>query len=138
MVITESSFKPPPRVTLTDAKRTTWLRDLADEALPLRRLSRTIPHGIRGASLLEQCTNNKIPMTRATWLVKCVGANELRAFKRKGISDFVTTEHEQRWVEHWTETVHTFVQRTFDKDISTEDAKYMSVESVGVWSSGPR
>jgi mediator of RNA polymerase II transcription subunit 12 len=52
MVTAPSSFKPPPRVTLTDNKREAWLRDLANPSVPLRRLSRTIPHGIRGKALL--------------------------------------------------------------------------------------
>ena len=81
-----STFKPPPRVTLTDTKREVWLKDLANPAISLRRLSRTIPHGIRGRTLLDQCLNKKIPTERAVWLAKCVGANEIRAFKRKGVN----------------------------------------------------
>src|SRR5438046_7551625 len=30
-----STFKPPPRVTLTDTKREAWLRDLANPSVPL-------------------------------------------------------------------------------------------------------
>jgi hypothetical protein len=81
------TFKPPPRVILTDAKREMWLRDLTNPAVFLRKLSRTIPHGIRGKILLEQCLNKKIPNDGAIWLAKCVGANEIRAFKRKGVNE---------------------------------------------------
>ncbi|EAQ89723.1 hypothetical protein CHGG_06342 [Chaetomium globosum CBS 148.51] len=65
-----STFKPPPRVTLTDTKRESWLKDLANPAISLRRLSRTIPHGIRGKILLEQCLNKRVPTDRAVWLIK--------------------------------------------------------------------
>lgn len=109
-VAASSTFKPPPRVTLTDAKREGWLRDLANPSVPLRRLSRTIPHGIRGKVLLEQCLAKTIPMARALWLAKCVGANELRAFRRKGISGAIMLENEQRWIKEWTGLVESFVE----------------------------
>ncbi|KAJ6157328.1 hypothetical protein N7470_004920 [Penicillium chermesinum] len=56
-----STFKPPPRVTLTDNKREAWLRDLANPAVSLRRLSRTIPHGIRGKVLPEPMSREMDP-----------------------------------------------------------------------------
>ncbi|PGH09502.1 hypothetical protein GX51_00607 [Blastomyces parvus] len=105
-----STFRPPPRVTLTDIKREAWLRDLANPAVPLRRLSRTIPHGIRGKVLLDQCLGKSIPICRAIWLAKCVGANELRAFKRKGTSAGVASGLEAKWVRDWTISVQQFVE----------------------------
>jgi mediator of RNA polymerase II transcription subunit 12, fungi type len=105
-----SSFKPPPRVTLTDTKREAWLRDLANPAIALRRLSRTIPHGIRGKLLLEQCLSKNIPTPRAVWLAKCVGANEMRAFKRKGATGNVGVGSEVKWVKEWTSFVEQFVE----------------------------
>lgn len=109
-VNTPSTFKPPPRVTLTDNKRETWLRDLANPTVPLRRLSRTIPHGIRGKVLLDQCLTKWIPVGRAVWLAKCVGANEIRAFKRKGTSGAMTVGLEVKWVREWTMNVQQFVE----------------------------
>lgn len=107
---TPSTFKPPPRVTLTDNKRETWLRDLANPSVPLRRLSRTIPHGIRGKILLEQCLGKWIPVGRAVWLAKCVGANEIRAFKRKGTNGALAVGLEAKWVRDWTTNVQQFVE----------------------------
>lgn len=107
-----SSFKPPPRVTLTDTKREAWLRDLANPAVALRRLSRTIPHGIRGKILLEQCLSKNIPTARAVWLAKCVGANEMRAFKRKGATGNVGVGSEVKWMKEWTIFVEQFVEST--------------------------
>jgi mediator of RNA polymerase II transcription subunit 12 len=104
-----TTFKPPPRVTLTDTKREAWLRDLGDENVPLRRLSRTIPHGIRGKSLLEQCLSKGISVERGVWLAKCVGANEIRAFRRKGIGTSVAIGGELKWIREWTLHVEQFL-----------------------------
>jgi mediator of RNA polymerase II transcription subunit 12, fungi type len=105
-----STFKPPPRVTLTDNKREAWLRDLANSSVPLRRLSRTIPHGIRGKVLLDQCLGKGVPIGRAVWLAKCVGANEIRAFKRKGTSGSLSHGLETKWVREWTVSVQQFIE----------------------------
>ncbi|KAK5626880.1 hypothetical protein RRF57_002595 [Xylaria bambusicola] len=105
-----STFKPPPRVTLTDTKREVWLKDLANPTIPLRRLSRTIPHGIRGRVLLDQCLNKNVPTDRAVWLAKCVGANEIRAFKRKGVSNTFVMGGEVKWIRDWTLCVEQFLE----------------------------
>ncbi|KAH2023936.1 RNA polymerase II mediator complex subunit [Aspergillus fumigatus] len=110
MVTAPSTFKPPPRVTLTDNKREAWLRDLANPNVPLRKLSRTIPHGIRGRVLLDQCLTKWVPVGRAVWLAKCVGANEIRAFKRKGTSGALTIGLEAKWVRDWTANVQQFLE----------------------------
>ena len=114
IIASNSTFKPPPRVTLTDTKREAWLRDLANVDIPLRRLSRTIPHGIRGKSLLEHCLNKNISMSRAIWLAKCVGANEIRAFQRKGPNRIFHTGGEAKWVIEWTSNVEQFLESIVD------------------------
>ncbi|KXT00562.1 hypothetical protein AC578_5231 [Pseudocercospora eumusae] len=108
-VTAPSTFKPPPRVTVTDTKREAWLRDLANPDVPLRKQSRTIPHGVRGKLLMEQCLGKDIPMPRAVWLAKCVGANELRAFRRKGVSGAAAATGEAKWVREWTVSVEQFL-----------------------------
>jgi mediator of RNA polymerase II transcription subunit 12 len=100
---TPNSFKPPPRLTLRDSTRETWLHDLANPTVGLRRLSRTIPHGITGKVLLDQCLNKNIPLPRAVWLAKCVGINEMRSHKRKGQAGTIT------WVRGWTSSVEQFL-----------------------------
>lgn len=114
-----STFKPPPRATLTEPKREIWLRDLADADIPLRRLSRTIPHGIRGKTLLDHCVAKQIPFDRAIWLVKCVGANEIRAFKRKGPNALVAGS-ENKWVLEWTTSVEEFLNALIEVCGSSE------------------
>lgn len=107
---TSSTFRPPPRVTLTEAKRKSWIADLADENVPLRRLSRTIPQGVRGAALLEQCLVHNVPTNRAIWFVKCVGANEIRTLKRKGANPSVVVGAEYKWLRDWTMNIEQFLE----------------------------
>ena len=114
------TFKPPPRVTLTDTKREAWLRDLANPAIPLRRLSRTIPHGIRGKALLDHCVAKNIPTSRAIWLAKCVGANEIRASKRKGTSGAFGLGGEAKWIKDWTSNVEQFIEAVIESCGSPE------------------
>ena len=109
-VTAKCTFKPPPRVTLTDTKREVWLRDLANPLIPLRRLSRTIPHGVRGRILLDHCLVKRVPTWRAVWLMKCVGANEIRAFRRKGTSAVFSNSGETKWIRDWTGDVEQFIQ----------------------------
>ncbi|KAJ5306532.1 hypothetical protein N7508_005547 [Penicillium antarcticum] len=127
----ESSFKPPPRVTLTDNKREVWLRELANPTVPLRKLSRTIPHGIRGRLLLDHCITKWIPVARAVWLAKCVGANEIRAFKRKGTNGALAVGLEAKWVREWTTNVQQFVEATFSAPKSS-DWKAKMTYAVGL------
>ena len=105
-----STFKPPPRVTLTEAKRKSWIADLANADVPLRRLSRTIPQGIRGQSLLDQCLQNSVPISRAIWFAKCVCANEIRTLKRKGTTPAVAVGAESKWLREWTVNVEQFLE----------------------------
>lgn len=87
------------------------MKDLANPAISLRRLSRTIPHGIRGRTLLDQCLNKSVPTERAVWLAKCVGANEIRAFKRKGApGGAFAIAGEFKWIRDWTLFVEQFVE----------------------------
>lgn len=109
---TSSTFRPPPRVTLTEAKRKSWISDLADESVPLRRLSRTIPQGIRGTVLLEQCLIHDVPINRAMWFVKCVGANEIRTLRRKGANPTVVISAEGKWLRDWTMNIEQFLEST--------------------------
>ena len=106
-----STFKPPPRVTLTEIKRKSWIADLANADVPLRRLSRTIPQGIRGQILLDLCLQSAVPLSRAIWFAKCVCANEIRTLKRKGTSAAVAIGTETKWLREWTISVEQFVEQ---------------------------
>lgn len=110
LISSVSTFKPPPRVTLTEAKRKSWIADLANADVPLRRLSRTIPQGIRGQSLLDQCLQNAVPLSRAIWFAKCVCANEIRTLRRKGTTPSVAVGTESKWLREWTVHVEQFLE----------------------------
>ena len=105
-----STFKPPPRLAVQEAKRAKWLEDLADPSVSLRRLSKTIPHGIKGKLLMEQCLGKFIPLHRALWLVRGVGMHELRAFRRKGFNEAQAASGEVKWVREWTVNVTQFLE----------------------------
>ncbi|KIW32756.1 uncharacterized protein PV07_04280 [Cladophialophora immunda] len=110
LISSVSTFKPPPRVTLTEAKRKSWIADLANADVPLRRLSRTIPQGIKGQTLLEQCLQSSVPLSRAIWFAKCVCANEIRTLKRKGTAPAVAVGAENKWLREWTLNVEQFLE----------------------------
>ncbi|CAD6498907.1 BgTH12-04563 [Blumeria graminis f. sp. triticale] len=109
-IVSTSTFKPPPRVTVTDTKREMWLKDLANPSVSLRRLSRSIPHGVRGKVLLEQALAKYIPIERTVWLARCVGANELRSFRRKGVSGTFSMGGETKWIRDFTICVEQFLE----------------------------
>ncbi|RMD40578.1 hypothetical protein DV735_g4566, partial [Chaetothyriales sp. CBS 134920] len=115
LITSASTFKPPPRVTLAEAKRRSWIGDLANTNVPLRKLSRTIPQGIRGQGLLDQCIQNKVPLSRAIWFAKCVGANEIRTLKRKGTTPQAAVGTEAKWIREWTVNVEQFVEKIVDQ-----------------------
>ncbi|EXJ90347.1 hypothetical protein A1O1_03446 [Capronia coronata CBS 617.96] len=110
LISSASTFRPPPRVTLTEAKRKSWIADLANAEVPLRRLSRTIPQGIRGQVLLDLCLRSCVPLNRAIWFVKCVCANEIRTLKRKGTTPAVAVGAESKWLREWTVSVEQFIE----------------------------
>ncbi|EXJ80789.1 hypothetical protein A1O3_07073 [Capronia epimyces CBS 606.96] len=110
LISSASTFKPPPRVTLTEAKRKSWIADLANADVPLRKLSRTIPQGIRGQILLDLCLQSCVPLNRAVWFAKCVCANEIRTLKRKGTTPAVAVGAESKWIREWTVNVEQFVE----------------------------
>ena len=106
----ESQFKLPPRVTVTDNRRQVWLNDLANPDIPLRKLSRTIPHGVRGKIFFEQCLSKNIPVDRAIWMAKCCGSQDLRALRRKGANGGFVMGGEAKWIKEWTGVLEQFVE----------------------------
>lgn len=95
----ERVFRIPVRVTYNDAKRLQFLAELANPAIPLTRLMRTpVPHGFKGVDLLETMfcppqptvrptpgaaaqgpkpPSDPIPIDRALWFIRVLGANEI-------------------------------------------------------------
>lgn len=71
------TYKVPPRLVLHETKKQAYIADLANPAIPLHRLSRSIPHGFKGVDLLEMLSNNDVALDRALWFIKVCGGSEL-------------------------------------------------------------
>jgi mediator of RNA polymerase II transcription subunit 12 len=89
------------RVTYNDTKRSQFIADLANPAIPLTRLMRNpVPHGFKGVELLETMflppqpgmrpgaasaagkpPPEPIPIDRALWFIRVLGANEISAHR---------------------------------------------------------
>jgi hypothetical protein len=126
-------YKPPPRVTLTEHKKETWLKKLANANIPLQELSRAIPHGLRNKVLLEQCLNHQIPISRAIWLIKCISTNEQRQLKRKNNPISISNVNSNsssvnKWIIEWTEQITSFfesiIENCFNPNISKDIWKF--------------
>ena len=128
LIKTPTTFRVPPRVTLTDQKREQYLRDLANPSQSLRRLARGVPHGIRGRLLLEQVCSKNVPVNRAIWFIRVISVNELRAVKRKGHTKGAQESFESKWVIDWTGQVATFLENTIE-----ECGKEKKVEDQQRW-----
>lgn len=115
LIKTQTTFRVPPRVTLTDQKREQYLRDLANPSQSLRRLARGIPHGIRGRQILEQVCSKNVPVNRAIWFIRVINVNELRAVKRKGLTRGAQESVEAKWVIEWTGQVATFLEAVIEE-----------------------
>lgn len=72
-----STYRLPPRYTLHDSKRLTFVADLANPLVPLHKLSKSIPHGFKGGELLEMLWSNGVSLERGVWFAKVVGASEM-------------------------------------------------------------
>ena len=115
LIKTPTTFRVPPRVTLTDQKREQYLRDLANPSQSLRRLARGVPHGIRGRHLLEQVCSKNVPVNRAIWFIRVISVNELRAVKRKGLTRGAMESVESKWVVEWTGQVALFLETVIEE-----------------------
>jgi mediator of RNA polymerase II transcription subunit 12 len=113
-ITTTSTFKLPPRLTMTTTRREAFLRELADPTWPLRKLTRSVPHGIGGKVLLELCLDKLIPISRAVWLAKCIGAHEIRILRRKATTIAVAQAAEAKWVKEWTIAVENLLRTTLN------------------------
>ncbi|KLT44190.1 hypothetical protein CC85DRAFT_283709 [Cutaneotrichosporon oleaginosum] len=97
----ERAFRIPVRVTYNDTKRSQFIADLANPAIPVTRLMRNpVPHGFKGVELLETMFHppqpgmrpgtvsaagkpppEPIPIDRALWFIRILGANEISAHR---------------------------------------------------------
>ena len=75
--IRPSTFKLPAKVTVHNSKRDAWIADLASSQVPLSKLANSsIPHPFKGHDLLDMLYSKEVPIDRAVWYVRVLGANE--------------------------------------------------------------
>ncbi|KAF9586656.1 RNA polymerase II mediator complex subunit [Lunasporangiospora selenospora] len=103
-ITSPSTFRPPSRATLNDQKKEQWMSDLAGTT-PLRRLSKSVPHGFKGEKLLEALAQRQVPMLRATWYIKIIALSEMQAQRSRP----AVPQHS--YSNEWTITVNTFLKK---------------------------
>lgn len=123
-----NNFKIPPRVTLTAAKKEAWLKDLADQDVPLLVVAAKNPHGIRNKVLVDSMCNYSVPISRAIWFTKCSLHSELVLLRRKYLAKQNAPQQgsvlnlpsidvfEGRWLQEWTQQVADYVFK-FSKEM---------------------
>lgn len=76
IAIRPSSFRVPQRLTLPESKKQAWFADLANPDIPLHKLGKSVPHGVRGPDLLDALHASIVPIPRAVWFVRVLGCIE--------------------------------------------------------------
>ncbi|KAI0293333.1 hypothetical protein B0F90DRAFT_1763644 [Multifurca ochricompacta] len=95
VVIQQSTFRMPQRVTPNDAKRQAWFADLANPSVPLHKLGKSVPHGAKGQDLLDLLHANDVAIPRAVWFLRVFGANEVAGLRHKPAYD--PTQYSVEW-----------------------------------------
>lgn len=72
----QSTFKLPGRAAFNDYRRAAWIKDLANPEIPLQKLGRSVPSGIKGHDLLDMLISNNVIIPRALWYIRVLGGNE--------------------------------------------------------------
>lgn len=71
-----STFRTPARTSFNDTKRDAWFADLANPDVPLAKLGKSIPHGVRNHELLDDLYKREVAIPRAVWFIRAFGSNE--------------------------------------------------------------
>jgi len=100
------NFKLPGRAVFNDKRRLNWIKDLADPQIPLQKLGRSVPSGIKGHDLLDMLSNNNVSIPRALWYIRVLGGNETQ----QGIRSRTSQDNSQYSIE-WTLTLTTYVRK---------------------------
>ena len=83
----QSTFRIPQRVTPNDAKRQAWFADLANLSVPLHKLGKSVPHGVKDQDLLDLLHANAVAILWAVWFLHVFGANEVTSLCHKPTYD---------------------------------------------------
>ncbi|TPX49398.1 hypothetical protein SeMB42_g02631 [Synchytrium endobioticum] len=100
-----SRYKLPDRVVVSDIKQ--WMTKLANENESLQELAKGVPQGVKGEQLVSLLIQHQVPVARATWLVRFVGASEIRLRRQAKPS-------EDSNYEEWTVAIVSQLRRLYD------------------------
>ena len=89
--------RPIPQLIVGGNKeqREEWLRQLAADT-PLSDLSRSPPHGLRGASFLDEMSGRLVPVVRAVWFMKLIG---VQAEAQGGMRNNTANQRNKTWTD---------------------------------------
>ncbi|KAF8299261.1 hypothetical protein DL93DRAFT_2173589 [Clavulina sp. PMI_390] len=91
-----STYRLPPKITVHDSKRNAWIADLANPDIPLSKLSTgSIPNTFKGHDLLDMLHKHSIPIDRAVWYVRVLGAHETHVMRSR--PNFNSTQYSIDW-----------------------------------------
>ncbi|WBW70611.1 mediator complex subunit Med12 [Schizosaccharomyces osmophilus] len=112
---------PPPRVRLSETRKTAWLQDLANDNICLSELSKKIPHGVWGKDIIQLVLDFRVPLPRAIWFIRCAGTNEIRSFFKK-----YPNSASKDWVLLWTDVIGDFLLNFFTNHLGDDVQAFSS------------
>lgn len=104
-VISQSTFKIPPRVAVPESKRRAWFAELANPEIPLHKLGKSVPHGAKGHDLLDLLHSYNVALTRAVWCLRVFGANETAGLRK------LSTYNPTQYSIEWTNVVTSYLKK---------------------------
>ncbi|ORX89986.1 hypothetical protein K493DRAFT_63300 [Basidiobolus meristosporus CBS 931.73] len=123
LITSPSIFRPPTRVSLNEQLKDQWIQDLVGGAVPLRKLLKSIPHGLKGDKLIETLVTNQTPLLRAGWVIKAIGLSELQFQRSKAPLTI------QQYAVEWTNTFTQYMYRQLF-ELSTQNRATSSTSSI--------
>jgi mediator of RNA polymerase II transcription subunit 12 len=76
----------PMKTALPESKNEVWIADLANPHVPLGKLAQIgVPQDLKGHELLDMLHSKNIPVPRAVWYIRVLGANETVSYHRASL-----------------------------------------------------
>ena len=98
------TFKPPNRNIRIEALRLAFFNDLTNPDTPVQSL-KSVPGGLKGPELLDILQARSVPLARAIWWIRVVGANENGGAKQK------TNYDPQEYSIEWANAMITYLRK---------------------------
>ena len=106
--VAEIGSRQSPRLEKMEEARTEqWFRDLEDPLVPLDTLASTVPGDLTDAALLDKLASRRIPILRASWLVKVMISSEMPL-------SLIVVNGEPRWAT-WGDSIRMYLSTQLDE-----------------------